>query len=103
VADACVEEAVRLPVQPYGGAARVCLGELRRLATYEEVNGIVAFRDIELRSPPGELTGTVVEPSNADPTRPQALVVTDEAGGVTLVPNTNAGSRPFRCALDPSN
>jgi hypothetical protein len=103
VADACVEETVRLPAQPYGSAALACLGDLRRLATYEEVNGIVAFRDIDLRSPPGELTGTVVSPSSADPIRVQALVVTNEAGAVTVVPNTNAGSRPFRCALDPAN
>lgn len=100
VADACVEETTRAS-QPYAGAEGLCRGGFRRLASYEEVNGVVAFSDIAL-SPEGELTANVF-PSSSDPQRVNVLVVTNEAGAVTVVPDTNEGSRPFRCALDPTN
>jgi hypothetical protein len=101
VADACVEGAPRA-AQPYGSAAGVCRGVFRRLATMEEENGMLAFPDVRL-TPGGELTGSVVAPSSSDPQHVRALVVTNSAGAVTTVPDTNAGSKPFRCALDPTN
>lgn len=98
--DACVETSTR-PLQAYGGAEGQCRGDFRRLATYEEVKAVVNFLDITL-TPGGELTGAVVAPAT-DSDSVQALALTNEAGGVTVVPDTAAGAKPFRCALDPTN
>jgi hypothetical protein len=100
VADACVEETAR-GAQPYAGGEAICRGLFRRVANYEEINGVTRFSDIAL-STEGELTANVF-PSSSDPQRVNVLVVTNEAGAVTVVPDTNEGSRPFRCALDPTN
>lgn len=99
VSDACVETASR-PLQAYGGAEGECRGAFRRLATYDEVKGILGFSDIAL-SPGGELTGTVVDPAGSDVVR--ALAVISEGGRVTVVSDTAAAAKPFRCALDPTN
>jgi hypothetical protein len=98
--DACVETSSR-PSQAYGGAEGLCRSDFRRLATFEEVNAILAFPEIAL-TPGGELTGTVIEPDQpSDVVR--VLSVTEEGGGVTVVPGTAAGAKPFRCALNPTN
>ena len=100
VADACVETAVH-PANAYGGAESVCRGAFRRLATFEEVDGVVAFTDIDL-TPGGELTGTLVEPSDP-PDVVRVLALVEEPSGAKVVPGTAAGAKPYRCALDPTN
>ena len=57
----------------------------------------MAYEQVVL-TPGGELTSNVYP---GDPL--QALVVTDETGGVTTTPNTFAGRKPYRCVADPLN
>lgn len=99
VSDACVETATHR-LEPYGGAEIVCASKSRRVATYEETNAMVRFRDIGL-APGGELTGTVVDTTPDGLVR--VLVVTNEAGGVSTVEDRAGQEKPFRCALDPTN
>jgi len=50
----------------------------------------------------GELTGEVY-PSSSTPGRVDVLYVTNQGGGVSVTPNTFAGSKAFRCVTDPLN
>lgn len=99
VSDVCVEEAARAPAA-YGSAESICRQDERRVATYEEINGILRFSDIAL-SDRGELTSNVFPASPDNPEPLKVLVVTSEGSAVQVVDNTFDGSRHFRCAQDP--
>jgi hypothetical protein len=103
-ADACVERTPRAAT-PYGSAVLQCAqagtptGPGRRLPTHEELTAALAAVQL---APGGELTSNVY-PSSTTPGRLDDLVVVDQVGGVTLVPDTAAGAKSFRCVTDPLN
>ncbi len=104
IADVCVERTPRA-ASSYGSAVLQCAqmgtpaGPGRRLATHGE---LTAALTAVVLAPGGELTSNVY-PSGSDPGRLDVLIVTDQVGGAAIVPNTAAGSRPYRCVADPLN
>jgi hypothetical protein len=103
-ADVCVERTPRSPAA-YGSAVLDCAligtpaGPGRRLPTHGELR--VALTAVTL-APGGELTGEVY-PSDSVPGQVNVLYITKQGGGVSLTPNTFAGSKAFRCVTDPLN
>ena len=103
-ADVCVERAPRGPAA-YGSAVLDCAlvgtpsGPGRRLPTHGEL--IAALTAVPIAAG-GELTGEVY-PSSSTPGRVDVLYVTNQGGGVSVTPNTFAGSKAFRCVTDPLN
>lgn len=103
-ADVCVEKTPRASTS-YGSAVLQCAqvgtpaGPGRRLPTHGELRAALAAVQV---APGGELTAQVY-PSSSDPGRLDVLVVTDQVGGVVLVPDTAAGAKAFRCVADPLN
>jgi hypothetical protein len=102
----CVEVAAR-PPGSYGTATGECRGTGfprtpgRRLPTHQELLGLVSYEQVAL-SPGGELTANIYPaPDPSDPL--DVLILTSEAGAVGITPNTFAGSKRFRCAVDPLN
>lgn len=105
-AGTCAETRVRQAL-PYGTAAVHCrITDFpktpgRRLPTHQELLGAVSYEQIVL-APGGELTANVYPA--ADPSDPlNVLFMTDETGGAGVTPDTFAGSKPFRCVVDPLN
>jgi hypothetical protein len=104
IADICVERTPR-PAAAYGSAVLECrhaggpASPGRRLPRHDEL--LAALTGLTL-APGGELTSNVY-PSSANPGRVDVLVVVDQIGGVTTVPDTFAGSRQYRCVTDPLN
>jgi hypothetical protein len=103
VADVCVERTPR-PATPYDSAVQNCLlagvplG--RRLPTHGELRAALAAVRL---APGGELTGNVY-PSSTEPGEVEDLVIVDQVGGVTLVPDrAPEGSRQYRCVTEPTN
>jgi hypothetical protein len=101
----CVERTPR-PATPYDGAVLTCLqaggfsGIGRRLPTHGELRAALA--GVQL-APGGELTSNVY-PSTTDAGELNDLVVVDQAGAVTLVPDrAPEGSRQYRCVTEPTN
>jgi hypothetical protein len=106
VAAACVETQAR-PVASYGGATTQCSGTDnapaarvvgRRLPTYDELRAALNFQEIALGSG-GEFTSQV----SSSGSQLNVLLVTDEAGSVTTVPNDGNFPRAYRCAADLRN
>jgi hypothetical protein len=105
VEDVCVERTPR-PATAYGSAVLNCLGAGgisgigRRLPTHGELRAALA--GVQLASG-GELTSNVY-PSPTEPGELQDLVIVNQVGGVTLVPDrAPEGSRQYRCVTDPTN
>jgi len=101
IADGCVEEKVRPPATLYG-AEITCANDFRRVASWAEVAGVVRNFDIAV-DPRGEFTSSVSHVQEDGQDYMRVLVVTDEAGSVTSVTDKGVNSRPYRCALDPTN
>jgi hypothetical protein len=100
VSGVCIEERHRAPAA-YGTARVECTVAGRRVASYEEV--VNSYGGTPGRAPAnGELTSTVSRGA-AGSGLVEVLVVTDEVGSATRVPNTIAGARSFRCVAYPSN
>ena len=103
-ADVCVERTARAAAA-YGTAVLECAragtpaAPGRRLPTHGEL--MAALTAVQLAAG-GELTGEV-DPSTTSAGRVDALYVTDNVGGVGLVPDTAAGAKAFRCVTDPLN
>jgi hypothetical protein len=98
--DACIETRPR-DAQPYGGAAAVCETAGRRLPTHQELLAYAGDSTSTL-APGGELTADVYPASPpSDPLN--VLVVTSKVGQVTVVPDTFAGRRPYRCVVAKGN
>jgi hypothetical protein len=107
-ADVCFETQPRPPAT-YTGAVGECgttdgpprpgrrlptHGELRRAFDLDQMGAIAAG---------GELTSEVY-PSRTEPAGElEVLVMTDEVGSVSLVPDGPGGERAFRCVADPIN
>lgn len=104
VADVCVERAPRAATS-YSSAVLQCLqvgtpqAPGRRLPTHGEL--LAALGAVQLAAG-GELTANVY-PSSSAPGRVDDLYVTDQVGGVGLVPDTAAGAKAYRCVTDPLN
>jgi hypothetical protein len=104
VADVCVERTPRAP-SSYGSAVLDCLqvgtpaGPGRRLPTHGELRAALGAVTL---APGGELTSNVY-PSSTDPGRLNVLFITDQVGSVALTPDTDAGSKSYRCVTDPLN
>ena len=105
-AGTCVEAAAR-SAGSYGTATRECASvgfpqrPGRRLPTHQELLALVAYDQVAL-APGGELTANIYPaPDPSDPLN--VLVLIGEAGTVAVTPNTFAGSKRFRCAVDPLN
>jgi hypothetical protein len=104
VADVCVERTPRVP-SSYGSAVLECMvvgtpaGPGRRLPTHGELRAALGAVTL---APGGELTSNVY-PSSTDPGRLNVLFITDQVGSVALTPDTDAGSRAYRCVTDPLN
>src|SRR5215211_7222555 len=73
----------------------------RRLPTHGELAWALTFDQIQL-APGGELTSEVY-PSGSSTGSVDVLYITDEAGSVSVVPNTAGGEKAFRCVADPLN
>jgi hypothetical protein len=103
-AGVCVEITPRA-ASAYGSAVLICAdagrpaAPGRRLPTHGELRAALAALQL---APGGELTADVY-PSSSSPGDVEALVVTDEVGGVVLTPNSDAGAKEFRCVTDPLN
>lgn len=106
LANVCFETTPRTAA-PYGSAVLTCLragvpeGSGRRLPTHDELMDALTLTSLTL-APGGELTADVV-PSSTASGRVDDLVMVDENGGVTPVPDVAAGSRQYRCVTDPIN
>jgi hypothetical protein len=105
IADVCVERTPH-PASSYTSAVITCenAGGVdtpgRRLPTHNELSA--ALHTLTL-APGGELTSDVY-PSTTDAGEVVDLVITDQTGSVTLVPDRIPdGSRSFRCVTDPFN
>jgi hypothetical protein len=104
IADVCVERTPRAP-SSYGSAVLDCLqvgtpaGPGRRLPTHGELRAALGAVTL---APGGELTSNVY-PSSTDPGRLNVLFITDQVGSVALTPDTDAGSKSYRCVTDPLN
>jgi hypothetical protein len=104
IADVCVERTPRAPTS-YGSAVLECLrvgtpaGPGRRLPTHGELRAALGAVTL---APGGELTSNVY-PSSTDPGRLNVLFITDQVGSVALTPDTDAGSKSYRCVTDPLN
>src|SRR5437763_96023 len=72
----------------------------RRLPTHNELRDALTHHEIQL-APGGELTSDVY-PSSSTQGELDVLYVTDQLGHVALTPDTGAGAKAFRCAIDPS-
>src|SRR4051812_1716933 len=103
-ASVCVERTAR-PATPYLSAVLECLeagrpsSTGRRLPTHGELRD--ALTAISL-APGGELTANVYPSSTSS--RLDVLVIVDQVGGFTLVPDkAPEGSRQFRCVTEPTN
>jgi len=100
VSGVCIDERQRA-VAAYGSARVECGRIGRRVPSYEEV--VNSYGGTPGRAPAnGELTSTVSRGA-AGSGLVEVLVVTDEVGSATRVPNTIAGARSFRCVAYPSN
>ena len=100
VSGVCIDDRQRA-VAAYGSARVECGRIGRRVPSYEEV--VNSYGGTPGRAPAnGELTSTVSR-SSAGPGLVEVLVVTDEVGSATRVPNTITGARSFRCVAYPSN
>jgi hypothetical protein len=103
-AGTCIEREPRPPVA-YGIAVNQCqnvgvpAGPGRRLPTHGEL--LAALSAVTLAAG-GELTSEVI-PSTQYPGRVDALYITDQVGGIGVVPDRSEGAKPFRCAMDPIN
>jgi hypothetical protein len=104
IADVCVERTPHT-ASSYGSAVLQCTqvgtpaSPGRRLPTHGELRAALGAVTL---AQGGELTSDVY-PSASDPGRLDVLVVVDQVGGVTLAPDTAAGSRSYRCVTDPLN
>ena len=104
IAEVCVERSPRAAT-PYGSAVLQCsqvgtpASPGRRLPTHGELRAALSALTL---SSGGELTSDVY-PSATNPGRLDVLVVVDQVGGVTLAPDTGAGSKAYRCVTDPLN
>ena len=96
-AGTCVETGSRAAAA-YGVAKVGCEAADRRLVTHQELVGVVDDSDIAL-APGGELTADVYP----NGTSLDVLYVTNDTGSVAVTPNTFAGRKAFRCAVDPFN
>jgi hypothetical protein len=103
-AGVCVERTAH-PAAAYASAVLECrhaggpASAGRRLPTHGELRAALAAVTL---AQGGELTSNVY-PSSANPGRVDVLVVIDQIGGVTTVPDTIDGSRQYRCVTDPIN
>jgi len=103
-ADVCIERVPR-PAAPYGSAVLTCMrvgtpaGPGRRLPTHAELRA--ALTAVRLASG-GELTSNVY-PSSSKPGELDVLYVTDQVGTASLTPDTDLGSKAYRCVTDPFN
>jgi len=100
ISGTCLELTVRVP-QAYGGARIACEADNRRLPDYSELAGLIDDSDVPV-PPGGELTANAY-PSESDPGRVDALVITSDTGAVALTPDTFPGRKHFRCAANPTN
>lgn len=107
IAAACVETGLR-PAETWGSAVNICARHAtpatpgRRLASVSELNAVLSIRGVSA-APGGELTSDITSRDDGDV---RALVLTGRlgAGGtISTVPNTFAGRRGFRCAMEPLN
>jgi hypothetical protein len=104
IADVCMERTARAAAS-YGSAILTCAevgtpsGPGRRLPTHAELRAAVTA--VQLAAG-GELTSNVY-PSPSDAGRLDVLFVTDQVGSVGVTPDTAAGAKAYRCAIDPLN
>ena len=98
--DVCIELRARGPAAAYGIARVTCEAANRRLPLYQELAGLLDDFSVPFQEGIGEFVSEVVQ-NPSDTTRVRALVITDRTGAVTTVPDSDAGSRPYRCATDP--
>lgn len=102
----CIETHPRAAA-PYGAAAHQCdftnrpRTPGRRLPTHQELMNALDYQPITL-APGGELTANVYPPTTSDGAL-QVMTIVTQTGGVAMVPDTFAGARQFRCAVDPIN
>jgi len=106
LASVCIETQPR-PATTYSTATSECdftqypATPGRRLPRHDELISALRHEPITL-APGGELTSNVY-PSSTPGVSVDVLTVTDNVGGVALVPNSVAGPRPFRCVSNPIN
>lgn len=102
----CIETQPRAAAA-YGAAAGVCDSTNRprtpgrRLPTHQELMNALDYQPLAL-APGGELTANVYPPTTSDGAL-QVMTIVTQTGGVAMVPDTFAGARQFRCAVDPIN
>lgn len=96
----CMERRPR-PPQSYFGASLTCEAIRGRLPRYQELNTLVSDDGVPFTAGAGELTADIAPPVGGG--GPSVIVVTTRGGDVSTVPDTAAGSRPFRCAIPPYN
>lgn len=96
----CLE---RLPraAQPLGSASFTCVDRRGRLPLFQELAAYVNSPNVPFTPGTGELTSEVTSPAGGGAAL--VLIVTSRGGAVSTVPDTGAGSRPFRCAIPPYN
>ena len=96
----CMERQPR-PAQPLGTAFFTCEERRGRLPLFQELAAFVNNPNVPFTPGSGELTSEVSAPTGGGAA--VVLIVTSRGGAVSTVPDTGAGSRPFRCAIPPFN
>jgi len=96
----CMERQPRAAQPPFS-AALTCEDRRGRLPLFQELRRYVQDSGVPFTPGIGELTSEVTSPAGGGTA--VILVVTSRGGTVNTVPDTGAGSRPFRCAIPPYN